>query len=116
MFVFVASIGTSVSAAGLDGKKLFETKCASCHGKDAKGNPGMVKGLKLAAADLDLVDAVTAAKTDADLVKITTDGVRKMPAFKGKLKAEEIAAVVAYLRSMMKPAETAVPTAPTGTK
>jgi mono/diheme cytochrome c family protein len=37
---------------------------------------------------------------DADLTKVITDGKGKMPAYKGKLSADEIKALVAYIRTL----------------
>ncbi|MEO6017323.1 MAG: cytochrome c [Polaromonas sp.] len=41
-------IALSASAAGLDGKTLYQQNCASCHGDNAKGGTSEVKGPKLA--------------------------------------------------------------------
>ena len=90
------------AAAGPDGAPLFASKCASCHAKDAKGNPGMAKMLKAEPGALDLLDEATLAKSDADLVKVTTEGLGKMPAYKGKLTEADIAAIVKYLRAQAK--------------
>jgi len=38
--------------SSLDGQKLFQTYCATCHGKDAKGDGPMARSLKTAPADL----------------------------------------------------------------
>lgn len=90
---------------GGKGKELFGAKCAACHGKDAKGNPGMAKAFKLDLAALDLVDEATLAKKDADLTSVTSKGRGKMPAFAGKLSDTEIVGVLAYLRVLGAPAE-----------
>lgn len=90
---------------GADGAAVYKAKCASCHGKDAKGNPAMVKMFKVDASALDLTDKGTLEKTDEALIDITNKGVRKMPAFAAKLKAEEVSAVVAYVRGLGAPAK-----------
>jgi cytochrome c6 len=89
-----------------DAAKLYGIKCAMCHGKDAKGNPGMAK--KFGADALNLLDEASLAKTDEDLVKVTLEGEGKpgpsgakpMPAFKGKIKDEDAKALAAYVRGL----------------
>lgn len=82
---------------------LYNTKCASCHGKDGKGAASMAKMFKLDIAALDLTDKATLDKKDAVLDGITAKGVGKMPAYEAKLKADEIKALTAYFRSLAKP-------------
>ncbi len=95
------ALGT-VWAAGANAGKTYAAKCASCHGKDGKGNPAMGKVLKVDVAALNVIDEPTLAKTDVELAKITTDGSGKMPAYKGKLTGAEITELVAYIRSLKK--------------
>jgi len=87
------------------GKANYAAKCSSCHGKDGKGNPAMAKALKVDLSALDLVDEATLGKSDDELTSIATKGVGKMPSFEGKLKPEEIQAVLSHLRSLSKPGE-----------
>ncbi len=96
-----AVLATAQVAVAADAAATFGKSCASCHGKDGKGNPKMTKPLKVDLAALDLTDKATRGKTDADLAKATSDGVGKtMPAYGKKLKAEEIAALIAYIRTL----------------
>ena len=87
------------------GKTLFAAKCASCHAKDAKGNPAMAKMFKADPAALDLTKADMKGQTDAEIIATLSKGKNKMPAFGDKLKAGEIADVVAYIRSLGSPAQ-----------
>src|SRR5689334_6962965 len=82
-------------AATEAGAKAYGAKCASCHSKDGKGNPNMAKVFKVEPPALDMTKKETLDKSDADLVKIITDGVNKMPAYKEKLSADDIKATVA---------------------
>lgn len=91
--------GTSFAADAEAGKTTFGKKCASCHGKGGEGNPTMAK--MLGAEIKDLGSADVQAKSDEELSKAVTEGVGKMKPVKG-LTDEEIANVVAYVRSLKK--------------
>ena len=79
----------------------FKSKCASCHGKDATGNPGIVKMFKLKPENLNLVDKDTLDQKDEDLTKTIEGGKGKMPAFpKEKLKDVTVKDLIAYVRSL----------------
>lgn len=92
----------SLTVVAEEGKKIYDKKCASCHGKDGKGNAAMVKMLKVAISLLDIVDKGTLDKSDDELVSVTTKGSNKMPAYGKELKDEEINGVVSYIRSLAK--------------
>lgn len=90
----ITKILTAVAVAGLlatpalasdmpDGAKIFKKKCSMCHKIDKKK----------------VGPAVKAMNTDAEVLRSTiTDGRKMMPKYSGKLSAEEIDAVVAYLK------------------
>jgi len=99
--------------AKVDAAKLFAGKCTTCHAKDGTGSPAMAKMFKADIQKMNLAagDAVKAA--DADLIKVINEGRGKMNSFKGKLKDEEIKALVAYIRSLQaKPADPKAPAKP----
>ena len=83
-------------AADVDGKKVFTTRCAMCHGLDAKGKPAMAKAKKVELSAMDLTKAGVASK---DISKIVTNGTGKMAAIKG-LTPAEVDAVAAYLKTL----------------
>lgn len=96
MVCCVSSLGRAAN-----GEELFGKHCALCHGKDGKAqNPA---ARKLGVKDLSLSKA-----TDLEIVKLVTEGTRddrgtlKMPAFKDKLTAEEIQALVAPVKNFRK--------------
>ena len=70
----------------------------------AKGSPAMVKMLQVKPAQLDLLSAEAAKLSEADIVKLVTDGKGKMPSFKGKLDAEAVKSLAKFLVSLRKPA------------
>ena len=90
-FVWVAT----AAAADLElGKKVYEKKCASCHGADGKGNAKIEKMLKTRIPPL----ADAAAKTDAELRKLVAEGKKPMPSFANSLSKDELDAVVGFLK------------------
>jgi mono/diheme cytochrome c family protein len=78
------------------GADLFKSKCAMCHGPDAAGNTPMGQKLKLR----DLRSAEVQKQTDDQLTAIITNGKPPMPAYGKTLSADDIHALVAYIRSI----------------
>ena len=83
----------SSSAAAQDAAATYKAKCAMCHGPDGKGGKMGTR---------DFASAEVKAETDAQLTDIITKGKGKMPSYDGKLKAEDIKGLVAYIRSLAK--------------
>ena len=81
-----------------DGATLFKAKCAMCHGADGKGDSPMGKKLNVR----DLGSADVQKQSDAELTTIIEKGKNKMPAFGGKLSAEQITTLVAHIRNFGK--------------
>ena len=78
----------TASAADLASDANYKAKCAMCHGAAGEGKPAMKTD--------HLKD--TASKSEADLTTLIANGqAPKMPAFEGKLKPEEIQAIVAEI-------------------
>jgi mono/diheme cytochrome c family protein len=73
-----------------DGAAVFASNCAGCHGPSGGGGVGP------ALAGGAVVDAFP---DEADQIAVVTDGRGGMPAFGGRLSADEIEAVVAYTRN-----------------
>jgi len=102
--LIAASILCAASlASASDGKAVFDTNCAKCHGPDGKGTTKM--GIK--AGSPDLTDAkVQAALTDAKIAKTIKEGVvvgdkTKMKGFP-ELSADDVTALVTYVKSFKK--------------
>lgn len=76
-FAIVALALSNVALAGNAGQRPFNAKCASCHGKEGKGDTEM--GKKRHARDLS--DAkVQSGMTDEEITKAITDGIpEKLP-------------------------------------
>lgn len=79
---------TTAKANNVDGKKVYADQCAVCHGGDGGGGAGpSLKGEQN-------------KRSEAEETKIVTGGQNLMPGFKGQLSADQIAAVVAYTRTL----------------
>ncbi len=100
-----ASNEPSQASSGGDvekGKKIFAEKCAVCHGANGEGavGPGFVSNAKVTTgATGDATKAVKDRLSEADHIKVVTEGRNAMPAWKGQLSEEDIRNVVAYERS-----------------
>jgi mono/diheme cytochrome c family protein len=94
VFGGIAAIGIAAYAAGAPEdhpSELFKQYCAKCHGEDGKGQT--TKGRFLKARNF--TDAEWQAdKTNADLIKVVTDGKDDMPPFGKKLTADQIESLV----------------------
>lgn len=85
-----------------DAAATWAAKCKSCHGEDGRGDTAMGKKNKVR----DISTAAWQAKnSDADIKKVIADGSPdnpKMKAYKDKLSAEDISALVTYVRGLKK--------------
>jgi mono/diheme cytochrome c family protein len=81
------------------GKEVFAKKCASCHGAAGEGKDAIAKMMKVELRHLGSKEVQ--AKSDADLAKVSKDGVGKMKATAG-LSDKDTENVVAYLRTLAK--------------
>lgn len=95
----LAASATVVQAADATaGKAAFDKSCKSCHGPDGAGNPAIAKMFKVDMRDLKSADVQ--AMSDADLMKIITDGKGKMKPVAGA--SASAADIVAYMRTWKK--------------
>ena len=80
-------------AATVSGQRVFEDRCAPCHGARGQGGPGTRLDSGAAARRFPNID---------DEVAVVTNGASngRMPAFGQALTPEEIRAVVAYTRTL----------------
>jgi mono/diheme cytochrome c family protein len=97
-------LASSITLRAADAKANWDANCVQCHGKDGKADTKMGKQLNAK----DLTDPkVQAAFTDAKATESIKNGVKEggkttMKAFGDKLSADEIKALVAYVRSLKK--------------
>ena len=96
VLITLMALAAPVALAG--GADIYKAKCASCHGADGKGQTTM--GKKFALRDLGSPDVQK--QTDKQLYDVTADGKGKMPAYKDKMSADDIKALVAHMRTFAK--------------
>jgi mono/diheme cytochrome c family protein len=83
----------------IDAEKEFAGKCAICHGDKGAGDGPA--GAAFDPKPPDFTDAeYQEGRTDEELTASIADGTGAMPAFKGQLSDDAIAAVVAYIREL----------------
>ncbi|MFN8238768.1 MAG: c-type cytochrome [Chitinophagales bacterium] len=91
----IASNATSIA----DGKELYGTHCASCHGKKGKGDGSKAAQLETDCGDLS--SALSQKQTDGDLFYKIQVGRDDMPSFKKKIpEADDIWSIVNYVRTL----------------
>lgn len=93
----LASLGLAAPAlAAEDGKKLYDSKCAMCHGND-----GVAK--KMAEGSKNLNDPAWKKTATVESVdKIISDGKGKMKGMAGKLSPEQMTAIATYVMTLAK--------------
>ena len=84
----IGMMGTpAIASDAPDGAKIFKKKCGMCHKVDKKK----------------VGPAVKAMNQDAEMLRsVIVNGKKMMPKYSGKLSAEEIDAVVAYMKEQQK--------------
>ncbi|WP_352431271.1 c-type cytochrome [Pyrinomonas sp.] len=79
------------------GKELYLQNCARCHGSDGRGETPL--GRRLQASDLTDPEWQW-EMSDRRIAEVITNGEERMPAFGRKLSAEDVALVVAHVRTL----------------
>jgi len=93
VLVLVIALPAAVLA---DGAATYKAKCTACHGADGSGQTPVGKSLKVK----DLRSPEIQKLTDAEITKSLASGKGKMPP--SKLAADDIKAVIGYVRSLKK--------------
>ena len=79
------------------GRAVYADRCARCHGSDGQGRTRLGETL----GPPDLSDAAWQRKhSNAHMISSVTNGLGSMPAFKKKLSRQDIAAAIAYVRTL----------------
>lgn len=83
----------------VDAKQLYTRLCAPCHGASGRGDGPVAAALNPRPADL-TKSKVLAEASDDEVAALLRDGRGAMPGFGKQLKAEELNALVGYLRAL----------------
>jgi mono/diheme cytochrome c family protein len=86
------------------GAELFRSNCATCHGREGKGGGPSAEPRHPPA---DLTDPRVAAQPEGVLFYKVWNGKTPMPAFKSRMTANEVWTVVAYVRTLGLPRNSA---------
>ncbi|NJO08845.1 MAG: c-type cytochrome [Leptolyngbyaceae cyanobacterium SL_1_1] len=86
LFIFIAPAAADIA----EGAKVFAANCAACH----IGGGNVINGAKTLKQDA--LEQYEMASLEAIQYQVT-NGKNAMPAFKGRLTAEKIASVSAYV-------------------
>ncbi len=77
---------------------IFRQKCAACHGPDGKAQTAAAKNLGVKS----FADPAVAKMSETDLSAAIEKGKGKMPAYGKSMTADDIKAMVAYIRALGK--------------
>ena len=101
LFAFLVVASTARAADLAAAKKIYDDRCAKCHGLTGKGDGPKAKTLKKKPRDYTNT-AEMAKLTDDQLKKEILDGKKPMPAFRGKIDEKTVDDLVAYVRTFAK--------------
>ena len=88
---------TLLLAGAPEGKALYGTKCASCHGPNGEGKAAIAKMFNVTMPALSSKEVQD--KSDADLKKVITAGKGKMKPIAGVTDAQA-GDIVAFIRTL----------------
>lgn len=91
LVLVVAAVGCSDPVEGKYGEDLYRATCAHCHGADLGGGIGPPIGAGSNAAT---------SLSDAQIAGVIAVGPGAMPSYRNRLDDEQVASVIAYLRSV----------------
>jgi mono/diheme cytochrome c family protein len=95
-----ASPAAPTPAASVDefarARANYAANCEACHGPNGEGGPVKTPTKQIKVPSLKAEHAIK--HTDDEIVKMITNGEEEMPAFKEKLKPEEITEMLRFVR------------------
>jgi len=95
-----APVGTAAPSKPMDelaaARVTYQANCESCHGPTGDGGPVQVDGKEIKVPSLK--SERIAKRTDERITKVINEGDGPMPPFESKIKPDEIAALVRFVR------------------
>jgi mono/diheme cytochrome c family protein len=86
------------------GKRLYETQCALCHGVDGSGKTELATAMQLTLRDYSDPKALKDF-TDGELFYILRKGKGQMPGQEGRMRDRQMWHLINYIRSLAKKAD-----------
>ncbi|RAP23501.1 hypothetical protein DID73_02180 [Candidatus Marinamargulisbacteria bacterium SCGC AG-343-K17] len=83
-----------------NGQKNYNIYCAACHTKTGDGTKSIISQNGWIVSNL--LEKVTASKSDNELYNIIQNGIRTMPGYRKKLDSKETWEVVLYVRALQR--------------
>jgi cytochrome c6 len=98
ILIFAALLCATPAAAWAadNGAKVYQSRCAMCHGSDGKANTPAGKSFQTPGFD----SAAVMKQSDADLAEIIRKGKGKMPAYGSQLTADQIQSLIAHIHAL----------------
>jgi cytochrome c6 len=93
-----AAIAVPALKAQTPSEALYKSKCAACHAPDGSGDTAAGRKLEVK----DFRTPAVMKESDEVLLGIIVKGQNKMPSYKGKLSADQLKSLVAYVRELGK--------------
>ena len=84
----------ALALAATEGKVLYETKCAQCHGKEGIAKPPGKGSKNFSDPEFQT------AWTEESIAQIAAEGKGKMPGYRSRLSAEQLRAVAAHVKTL----------------
>ncbi len=84
----------ALALAANEGKFLYDTKCAQCHGKEGVAKPPGKGSKNFSDPEFQI------AWSEESIAQITAAGKGKMPGYRSRLKQEQLRAVAAHVKTL----------------
>ena len=95
-FFMTPATAAAEASGGFEQRSVYNTNCASCHGRD--GHSNTAKGRELDADDL--TTGKVKGMSAATMARIIRNGKGDMPGFGKRLSATQITALVKFVKTL----------------